>query len=364
MNIKVWDWKYKVFFDKNLYNELINYSLNLTNDEKEIFLNQLSFYKSFYTINILIDMIKETPANTNEYITIAKNNLSYCNKTKIILKDKICDRINGLNIGKNEKDDLRLILRYSLNSNLNVNYYDYLKISFNESDLNNIINLIKVSYYKTKKFDLDNKYLNSSDKNIILSFYEKSIKDIHNSKSLTDRFGIPSNDCYDILVENKSGHGEWWDKDLYDKYKNDTLIICQNSSNTTDDYFYTFIHEIYPGHRHFFKSVKNTNTCIDTGALLLIEGFATYTEINSIHSNYSNNLRHNYSNFILKILENKLDELSLDNIYISNQYVGYRESYYFGAFAIEYFINQKYIKELDFLNDLKKRNKGDFFKLW
>ena len=69
-----WDWKYRIFFDKEIRRELDQKKSALTVSELEIFNDELRFYLSFYSFGILFDLIAENPLKVEEYTETALNN--------------------------------------------------------------------------------------------------------------------------------------------------------------------------------------------------------------------------------------------------------------------------------------------------
>ncbi|MDY4787870.1 MAG: hypothetical protein SO253_00965 [Bacilli bacterium] len=226
----------------------------------------------------------------------------------------------------------------------------------------------KQLYNKIYSIIKDNKKCNYHPikiKPISYTELKNDIQALYDNEDIKVNFGATNNLQFKIkLVSDKKYFGAFWDKELYDEYEKNTLVICANQIKTIDEYWYTLIHEVYPGHGYFFEMVKQNNTAFDTGANMLIEGYATYCEISSIESNYAVYLRQHYKMIISKLLNNKISTLSNAQKYLFNQQIGYLESYYFGAFLIEYLIDKHFKSPLKLLQFLSKNTKGEMFKLW
>ena len=361
MILKDWEWKNKIFFDKCLYEKVREYESLLKEEEKKIFCKQIEFYNSFYTFNNLIIMIENDLNSTSLYLEIATKKIECCSYTDGKLENYFNEKIKNLPIESKYQETLKYILNYSLKSNLKISYLDYLKISFKEKDLENIIDYIKSIYNNTNKLEYHPIYPEKLD---IKKFFTEQMELLKNNRNLQQEYGLYNDDSFDIIIKDDEGYGEWWDKDLYQDYKNDTLVLFNNENSSIDDFIYTFIHEVYPGHRHFFKNIKKQELCIDTSSILIIEGYATFVELNTVDSIYANNLRHRYAKIILSILNNETEALSFNSLFNVNQNIGFVESYYFGAFMIEYFIRNKFKSAKEFLAFISKNNLGEFFKLW
>jgi len=110
----------------------------------------------------------------------------------------------------------------------------------------------------------------------------------------------------------------------------------------------------------------------------LIEGWATYCELNVYDSKYSKVLESMYKEFLNLSLSNKTINEKVNILYKNKinygfskkdtlntilnftQYPGFVESYYFGAFWIDMMVKDVYETPIEFLNGLKGRNIGDF----
>lgn len=359
--LKEWEWKYQVFFDEEVQRKTLAFAENLKREEKALFLKQLKFYKSFYTIDVLIEALKNKNLNQKKVLEKALENKALCAKTDQSIYELIKAEINFESNEVNNK--VLKLLDYSLETDYDVKFINYLMLCFHIQDFKNIIEVIyKKANQKQETADVREI---KADKETILLEFNEFMNSLMKNESLISAYGSFDNSDYDVKVEIDSGYGEWWDKDLYEEYDRDTLILYSNDETiNSNDFHYTIIHEVYPGHGHFFRTVKKQNDAIDTGASLLIEGYATYTEINSLKSAYTNNLEIAYAKTIINALNLNYDVLNKGSIRLVNQKKGYLESYFFGCFAIEYYVKNKFGSPKSFLEFLSQSNKGDFYKLW
>lgn len=351
-----WEWKYKIFFDDTIKEDVQKFINILLDDEKNIFQSVLNFYSSFYTIGVLLKCISAKKENEEQYIKKAKSNIHLLVKTPRESKEQLEEEIKEL--GSLYEKDLLDLLNDSLESKLSYSVKDYLKIILGDKLYTDFSNYLT---------SLPEKNISSYDELPSISNYSKEsilncICQLNTNKKLNRIFGVPDKSDFDVKYEEGDTYGEWWDASLYDKFKKDTLVIIKRDEFDTNDVLYTLLHEVYPGHRHFFKETSGSN--FDTGAYLLVEGYATYVECHSLDSKYSVA----YYNYYLGEAKNILFGKNISHEGLSywySQFVGYYESYYIGCFLVKYLVEIKFNGQVtEMFNYLKARTKGDFFKLW
>ena len=106
-----WDWKYRIFFDKEIRRELDQKKSALTVSELEIFNDELRFYLSFYSFGILFDLIAENPLKAEEYTETALNNRDKIIKTPSVLVRYYSKKLNGLDVTPLLKEKLHWLLQ-------------------------------------------------------------------------------------------------------------------------------------------------------------------------------------------------------------------------------------------------------------
>lgn len=376
VNLNIWDWKYRVFFEKETRVSLEKYINRLTLEEKDVYVKIRDFFLSFYSISLLLDAIERDMKKETEYIRYA-----YENKDKLIYTPRIIIELLKKRINSNsftQKDNLLELLMISQTLNpclTNDHYYEML--------------------YGKALQDINNKYV---DKEFMLMAIEhgKKIKteniekdfdgmynQFKNNTLLQSEFGVSKvKDSFITEVTNGKGYAEWWDRGLTNS-ECDKLILYKNpDSLNVNDLFYTILHEVYPGHGHFYNIVAhNEKYSFDHGAMSLIEGWATYVEWHSVVSDYVTQIKNNALIFLqeskIPNLDIRLDRIyqrkinqhftkanALQTVIYESQYRGYLESYYMGALWIEYFINVNNMTPKDFLLFLTDRNVGDLYSIW
>jgi hypothetical protein len=373
--IKVWDWKYKVFFDSSLKSELLNYSKKLKPNEATILLKIIDHFKSFYSFGMLLDYLTEHPTKADETF-----NLALKNKHKLLyMPDKLYDYyLTQLNSGKlSQKDELEELLNYAnKNGQVLLNHSNHFKIIFG-------------SYYDKiiARYEFFNKQNITPHKSNLITLnkpeneVKKYLTKISSTKSIVNDFGKNILPDYTIEVKDEDGYGEWWDKEVSDLERS-KLIIYKNSFALNEyDFEYTIYHEVYPGHGHYYARTKqNNNKSFDNGAMFLIEGYATFVEWNSIKNSYTNNLRISACKYLKTVMEPNFKN-AIDNFIANNktmdknlltsklirlsQYPLFQESYYLGALLIEIMLENKLFENAnEFLEFLNNNNCGEFFALW
>lgn len=362
---KEWQWKYKIYFNQSIKEELIIFANQFKEEEKEILNEIISFYEGFYTFQILLDALDNKEENQQkEIVKKALDNIGHVLRLPDSLKEYYANEAKKYTAFKKE---LNFILKKALEKeDQKLKSIELLKIVFGKHYnplYNHILNVSIDENISYEKKPIKNE-------NITAHYYE-CLDVVKNVPFVLNEFGKMSNNEYDVIVKNEDGFGEWWDKDIYEDYKNDTLVLFKNSKSLNeDDFLYTIIHEAYPGHGYFFKQAKlgKKDKLFDSGAMFLIEGYATFVEFFINISDYSKFLKQQYSKIALSILDYDFKTTTVEDIELERnltQYVGYKESYYWGAFMIDYFIKSKKYKNIkEFLDFLKENNISDLFKLW
>lgn len=376
MNLNIWDWKYRIFFEIDTRNQLDKFIYELSYDEVSVYERIRNFFLSFYSISLLLDAIERDMKKETEYIRYA-----YENKDKLIYTPRIIIELLKKRINSNsftQKDNLLelLMISQTLNPCLTNDHYYEMLYGKALQDINN--------KYVDKEFMLmaieHGKKIKTEN---IMNDYLRIFNGFINNSLLQEKFGVSMvNNNFAIEVENGNGFAEWWDRGLTNT-QSDKLVIHKNlDSLNSNDFSYTILHEVYPGHGHFYNMVAhNEKMSFDHGAMSLIEGWATYVEWHSVVSDYVTQIKNNALIFLqeskIPNLDIRLDRIyqrkinqhftkanALQTVIYESQYRGYLESYYMGALWIEYFINVNNMTPKDFLLFLTDRNVGDLYSIW
>ena len=377
-SMKIWDWHYRVYFNESLRNEVLQWSGKLTAEEQRIMQDTLAFYTSFYSFGILFDLIEEDPVNCSELLTIAEARLDEIISLPSLLVEHYREKIALLPITESEKQRLLALLAIAQNGReIRDQYWSYIR------------NLLGSSYEKILRAFSDDCYASykpvpaqSKIKTDFMHRYSQINKRLTEDPDLLASYGNFAIQNINIRIEEGIGYGEWWDHELTGG-DHDELILYKSDCSVNDmDYLYTIIHEVYPGHGHFYNLTRDTHYPLDHGAMMLVEGWATFCEMNTLPSEYISAIRHNYLVLLHNSYfcgHNELAEIIWENkrrqnvpfrhafqslVYVT-QYVGYLQSYYLGALWLELAIGtNKYPTPKEFLHSIRGRNKGDFFRLW
>lgn len=235
--------------------------------------------------------------------------------------------IKKLGIPENSKSFINTLLTYSINYGQEINYIDVCETFFGDSFSVMIDEVMKVK--KPQKLNHGEKLSAQNVADLYQIFYKQLCKNV----CLNDNFGSCAIISCGTKINNDVGYAEWWDRELLES-KEDLLILHTNpESLNSNDLFYTIIHEMYPGHGHFYNTVTHSDHLVDHGAMSIVEeGYRTIEALRTTR--------------------------------YATQYLGYLESYYYGAIWIELFIKKNNIKPRTFLSFLSKRNIGDFLAIW
>lgn len=331
----IWDWPYRVFFD----------STAIPKTDNKRYLNVIAFYTSFYTLdNLLLNCTEDT-------IQKALDNVD-----KLVHLPNVLNEIYLAKFSNTKFSDIgRKLVKKANESTLNVrdSYTDCLNVIFNGSIPTFDLNL------PTPNFSIPQKRIEGPLNNIALEY----IHDLIHNPQLIDTYGPMPQGEFDIIVGKGTGFAEWWAKELCNSDK-EVLVLYDNSNTRKElDFFYTLIHEVYPGHGLFYRTVK----VLDHGATSHIEGWATYAEWNALPSDYTVKQKYTACRLLQTVFNNQGDAMieklmslrkslrydindQLRTVDYVTQKIGFLESYYLGALAIEQF----YDKPKNYLQDIKE----------
>jgi len=378
MLMNIWDWHFRVYFDKDLRAQVSEWSAGLQKEEAAICRETLDFYSSFFSFGILIDQITENPAVCDSFLETAERGQDRLLRTPNLLAAPYRKRISKSELSSEQKTRLCNLLSASEHGiEIRSEYWTYLHrlLGANAEQLIRILTQEQYSSYvklpRQKRVTAD-----------YLPLFEEIYSDIKKDPALIGSFGPSAISDFAMQIQEGTAYGEWWDRDLADEGKDRLVLFTSDAAVKSEDYLYTIIHETYPGHGHFYNYVRNRNTSMDHGAILLLEGWATYCEWHSRPNVYTDAVRHNgivllHNSYFHSL--NDIAEISwhnkqkshipfykaLPSLIYTTQYIGYMESYYMGALWLENMINtQKAFTPEQFLEKLKYRDKGEYFRLW
>lgn len=376
MSLKSWDWRYHIFFNEKLLDEVKEFTEELQADEKNIYLEMIKFYTSFYSIQILLDDIAEQSEQIEIIISKAIEFIDKVIYLPATLVEYYEKKISELSVSSEQKEKLNQILAHAKNA---------------KSVYNKYLELCEVMYGSSfgKMKDIAvregaqivvprGESVACTMRDIFEDLYAKNIEDC----ILTERFGASVLKDFKVEVMPGQGFAEWWDAEIATEEK-DTLILYQNKdSQYYNDLKYTIYHETYPGHGQFYQTFSERNKRLfDHGAISLIEGWATYVEWHSESSEYIDAIRKNALRFLAVLnsnpfelvdeilIQNKLKQgysmdAALQSVINATQLIGFVECYYYGALWFENYFAEKQLLPKDFLNLLKKRNVIEGFAVW
>lgn len=329
---------------------------------------------SFYSISQLIDAIEANPAQHKILVEIAAVNQDKLIFTPALLHDTIKKRIASL--PEACQKEVCHLFDVSCTSCYHPDYQQYCGVVFGQL----FSNIVEAAIAGAESTKIDHgRPLSSSE---LIPFVEQEMKKLTTDKKIIGRFGCCSLDTYDTEMSNDTGYAEWWDRELLGGERDKLVLFTNSDSMFINDLKYTLIHEIFPGHGHFYHCLAhNSGHLFDHGAMALIEGWATYVEWNTVPSAYIQQIRQNGCAYLASCFSHTGDALaqsildrkralgfsdaeSFRTITYATQYIGFLESYYMGALWFELYLAKMQIDPVDFLNMVKYGNVGEFFSLW
>lgn len=373
----VWDWHYRVFFDSALRRRIDGQILQLPDSEAEICSETMAFYANFFSFGMLIDQIVESPELVDALITKARAHQAQMLCTPQLLLEYYCKKTSALALSSKQRTELLTLLRLSeTGQEIRCHYWNHINHLFGNVFLNITKELDRDCYSEYKRIPKQ-KRLIGNYKELFNTCYYRLVR----NPTLTQWYGTCNIGNFHVDVQEGMAYGEWWDRDLTEDAADRLILFTHDSAVKQEDYYYTIIHETFPGHGHFYNSVRS-DFSLDHGANLLIEGWATFCEWHTIPSFYIESVRHNgisllhnshhrTSNELAEFLwhEKKKQhipfEKAVQSIVYATQYIGYSESYYLGALWLEeMLLHKKKYSPKQFLKMLRACNKGDYFRLW
>lgn len=320
--IHTWDWRFRIFFDPAVREEVLRHMDSLTGKEAEQYQAVYDFYTNHYSISMLLQY--------PQYVDIAEKNVD-----KLIWTPECVETAPA---------DFRIqeLLTYSRNYGNDVlpAYWDLMR-----------------TIYQSRFPVMVDAFMHADSltplphgERVDLSRAPEILEKLYNDKSLQERFGCFKQEHYDMEITRGAGFAEWWDRDISPIGK-DLLILHENEDLCREnDLLYTLIHEVYPGHAHFYRSTRGHLK--DHGNIPLIEGWATFVEWNALPSLYTistraaalQSLRDAYTLPVRElpsaiIKRKKLQgysELEVKRaIQYATQYIGFTDAYYLGALYFE-----------------------------
>ncbi|MDY4787871.1 MAG: hypothetical protein SO253_00970 [Bacilli bacterium] len=80
--LKDWEWKYRIFFNNNVLDKVNQFNEQFNKEEQRLFQKQIKFYRSFYTIENLLQALNDPSLNKDDVIKkllkISKNVIVHC----------------------------------------------------------------------------------------------------------------------------------------------------------------------------------------------------------------------------------------------------------------------------------------------
>lgn len=376
--MKIWDWKYRIFFEDSIQHELKRWQQTLSPEEAKVYDEIGAFYCSFYSFGMLLDNMLSNREKAWNYLQKAINNKSLMIKTPNVLLRYYRQKIRTDFDNPTFREKLDLLLTYSLDARqISPEYWDYIAKLFGSS-FGEMYAQFSFDGTVPASRDLPRQRIISGNcKEIFDDIYGEIVAD----PAMADKFHPCAIRQFRVQIMDGNGYGEWWDREISNSGKDELILYTNENKAKSDDYKYTIIHETYPGHGHFYNYVRAENDSMDHGAMSLIEGWATFCEWNTYPSAYVDAIRQNAIVFLWESSHLPADAFAdavaarhkkkgktfkqyVTNLKYATQYIGFTESYYLGALWMETVFRKGMYSPKSFLDMLRRTNKGEFFRLW
>lgn len=355
--LNIHNWRERIFFDENVLRQVNEFIDTLPEAERAIECKVRDFYLSFWSPAMLLDACKGSPENADKFIEKAEANKDIVAYTP----ERAVKAMMWSFMACETREQLRRVRAL-------------VKYAQEHGRIISTAPLWKAVFGDDWEYPEPPAELLPIDRGHQLSDLpvKETLVELVSDPSLISRFGNNLPGDYDIRVmHSEEIFGAWNPAFLTGREKDELVIYEQPSLCTEHEFLHTLLHEFYPGHRHFYKSVG----LADQGAMTLVEGWATFVEWYCGEPEYCRALRNN-TLYILS-LRDKPEELYAcrlaqgygerngnTHVMYATQYPGLYEAYTLGALWIEDYVARHKMLPKDFLNFLSGRHAGDFFALW
>lgn len=373
------DWKRKLPFDNIVYKDVKKYSLRLNTYERELMEIQINYYRNNFSLLQVMNHFK-TLKNTEDIESFIKSTLKrqdgllyIPNCLATYFRKKINDEFGTY------KAFFEILLNKALKKKPENTYLPVVKAL-----IGNYFKPVLKFINKYRKMDM----LKAVRKKLNPAGYENMAREyINRSQSdliLASIFGRSSfRRNLPISIVDDYGYGEWLSKQV--SFSNNRLFIYSNHNNLTDVQLEHMLYfNVYPGYGHFYTTIlesNNNNISFDNGATYLINGWAMYAMCHSESSAYAMSMMTEGSVIVKNLLSKKLNK-AYEDIYVYllglypkqrvltymlnyTQFPGDYMSYIIGGFATDLAIKNDFANTpIDYLNNLRTINCGDFFALY
>ena len=372
------DWKRRLPFDNIVYKDVKRYSLRLNTYERELMDIQIEYYRNNFSLLQVMNHFKtlktkEEIENFIKSVLKRQDGLLYIpNCLKTFFKKKINDEFSTY------KAFFEILLTKCLEKKPENTYLPIAKAILGD-------------YYKPVMKYVNRyskmKLIKTIKKKVPTAGYENMARDIiyrcQSDFTLSSIFGRSSfRRNLPISIVDDFGYGEWISKQV--TYNNNRLFLYSNHNTLTDVQIEHMVYfNVYPGYGHFYTTILEGNNKIsfDNGATYLINGWAMYAMCHSESSAYAMSMMSEGSVIMKKLLSKKLDK-AYEDIYVYllglypkqkvmsyiinyTQFPGHYMSYILGGFATDLVIKNGFANTpIDYLNNLRTINCGDFFALY
>lgn len=369
--IDSWDWHYRVGFDQALAKKVKSIANGLEHKaEQYMLLQQLDIFSSMVSISALCDALEESPERCQELLDgVDASRLLYVPSPLVaVLQDRIEQLPNRLEPERKAIADLL----FSAVTSRFVNYHTYI---FEPIFGNKLNRLTHMSLDKLPNAPND-KLIDRRDLRVTVSHL---LKDLMSGTYVKAQLGDVALPDFEIVLKVGSGFAEYWPAELLGSTSNKLVVFDNPDQLRFGTLQTTLAHEVL-GHGVFYETESRyAPPFFDHGAMCLVEGWATWCEWNASatpHGEYSRatrlfGLRHFYEENVAELLHSiphdirslgYSDAAATSGLMYFFQYPGFSLSYTLGALWFEKTFQR--VRPANFLESLKGRPWGDFFKVW
>jgi len=385
-DIMTWDWRYKIGLQPSLKQTIRDKINILPKKQKELYQDLIFYFNQYISLHSILEKLHSPTEKQWDQLNFPTISLT---KGKLLwipplIQEPIERLMNEIIVVNPQFEDiLRELFDHGVHAGKVPDYKQQFSIIFGHyfpKVIDHANNLAPFSYQTPKQM---------IDEQDILPFAEKTLDEIIHNETINQAYGTFNIENYETTIKkNIGGFAEFWPREINDNNTDELVLIINENSLNYADLELTLYHEVYPGHGHFYEWARNKRSFpfFDHGANALIEGWATYVEWHTVNNEYARYLRANAkrnlellkANTSKQSVNEKLETLYNDSrrsntenqakyslIYFS-QYPGFLESYYLGAYWLDYKITAgDFSAPKDFLQHLVDQGAwGDFFKLW
>ncbi len=272
------DWKKKLPFDNVTYKNVKRYALRLNSIERALMNEEIDFYRSHFSLEQVMEAFKslKTPEEIENFIKVVLKREDNILFLPICLKQHYKNRI------KKEFSEFKGFFEILLNRALNASDRNPLHAMYKPL----LGNYYKPIMSKIKKF-ADRETMKTYSRKIRPDAYDvvarETLSDVKSDMVLASMFGRSTMvGRLPMTILSDYGYGEWVSKRV--SFATDRFYLHDNKKSLTEAQITDqILRNVYPGKAQFYGKIlgDKPNICFDSGASIVIEGWADYASCHS-----------------------------------------------------------------------------------